>query len=84
MPPSSADLFTTGIKPENIVSWFDLENSTSGSIVDFNSNNVWTQGVSGVARGGSYGYIGTVDAVRIKRGVALYTGTSYKVPLTLK
>jgi len=46
--PNSADLFSTSIKPENIVSWFDLQNSTSGSIVDFNSNNVWTQGVSGV------------------------------------
>ena len=52
--------------------------------MQFDFGNITSTSDIGVARGGSYGYIGTVDAVRIKRGVALYTGTSYKVPLTLK
>jgi len=50
----------------------------------FDFGNITSTSDIGVARGGSYGYIGTVDAVRIKRGVVLYTGTSYKVTLTLK
>lgn len=65
---------------------------TNGTLTD-NIGNVFTVNGNpsldlfsdiGVVRGGSYGYIGTVDAIRIKRGVALYTGTSYKVPLILK
>lgn len=52
--------------------------------MQFDFGNITSTSDIGVARGGSYGYIGTVDVVRIKRGVALYTGTSYKVPLTLK
>ena len=52
--------------------------------MQFDFGNITSTSGTGIAYGGSYGYIGTIDAVRIKRGVALYTGTSYKVPLTLK
>ena len=38
--------------------------------MQFDFGNITSTSDIGVARGGSYGYIGTVDAVRIKRGVA--------------